>query len=982
MALTLQEQFRVGTNAITSGDMELLQKILLDPDTVTRKEQRTAAQKLGVKGGLLTTFVDLISDPTVWIAALMSRTFPTAAWLRGTVPNRMIGQAAEFSGISYVTRPIESFFRGTAVPRLNALALRRHAEVMKAGQGMFKHLSRPNWREEMPTVSLILEGQSPTGATQELRSVARDIRGTMDEMWGFLGRTQKIQGGFGDAQITRATAGAFHSPNVPRYLRDFLPHMPLTGAESIIEINGKDALRRMGRGKFRQALELRGVKPEDVWSATAVDSLASNFTRYQAFMGSVGHQINPRLFVRKRFGIPLESDLGRELFVTDLNTVLPQYVESVARTYSINAPISNFERTLLATPGRTVTNEPVIVQIINEGLDASGARFSRSPIKGTPHFRDVMLPGSTNAPMMSALQRLVRAVKGSSGDDEILFGNMFSTIGARVDSMRSALTGKQITQVDAALKSFERTASYRQRSNGITSFFYASTLGLNPFSAVQNLLQPILTTAPAIGIGSTLAGYRTLRSRLGQYATEVATQHRLLRGNKSVGATFRVNEAVQRAFVKTFPEIAEQGIKIDPRLFDIDEALLTVPRGMFGTRFFKDRDQFYKALLQPFTHTEMSNQIVTFFGAKQAMRRAVRDGTYVIPRGLSKTGIEELLNFDAGLIVNATQFRPGPGTRSVVQGILPSFMRQFTSFPTRLFNFFTESTVRGAMTNAQLEQARVLNLFAGGAKGRAAAQKLLGGGRNLGTISRSFLFGKIATTGARNAFGVDLGSSLGITGPFNVAPEGQPFAPLPLPPAPSMVYGVMSAASNRDMKPLQPLHLPFVGAIPWPRTLFPGGVAASRAARAFNQFRPDAGGFVDDNERLMYRGDTTDLVLSMLGIPLEDNRRTRQAVERMQANRMRIRQFRRSYATAATTLDTGEMTRLSSLYRERFPDMPALAVSGKDLRRYRHNAKIPMVQRLLETTSRASRPFVFDFEVDSDLLAPPEIPASFVTGLN
>ncbi|KKM73889.1 hypothetical protein LCGC14_1405980, partial [marine sediment metagenome] len=134
MALTLQEQFRVGTNAITSGDMELLQKILLDPDTVTRKEQRTAAQKLGVKGGLLTTFVDLISDPTVWIAALMSRTFPTAAWLRGTVPNRMIGQAAEFSGISYVTRPIESFFRGTAVPRLNALALRRHAEVMKAAQ--------------------------------------------------------------------------------------------------------------------------------------------------------------------------------------------------------------------------------------------------------------------------------------------------------------------------------------------------------------------------------------------------------------------------------------------------------------------------------------------------------------------------------------------------------------------------------------------------------------------------------------------------------------------------------------------------------------------------------------------------------------------------------------------------------------------------------------------------------------------------------
>ena len=935
MALTSEQQLAVGLNAITLGDMDLLSKILLDPDTVTREEQRTASQRLGVKGGLQSTFVDLISDPTVWIAALMSRTFPTAAWLRGSIPKRMIGNAAEFTGVSFVTRPIESFFRGTTVPRLNALALRRHAEVMKVGQGMFENFNRPRWAEEMPIVSLLLEGQNPAGATRELQQVATRIRGSMDSLWGVLKQTQKITGGFGDAEISRAVGRPFTGPNVPRHLRDFLPHIPITGQESLIEMDGVAALRRLGRGRFQQAMQLRGANPKDVWSPTATDSLASDFTRYQAFMGSVGHQINPRLFARKRFGIPLESNLGRELFVTDLNTILPKYVESVARTYSINAPISNFERSLLTTPGRRATNEPVIVQVINEGLSAAGARVSRAPIRGTPHFKEVVLPGSTNAPMTTALNRLVKALQGKAGDDEIIFGNLFSSIGAKMDTVRGAFTGKQFSEVDAALRSFERTASYRQKVNGITSFFYASTLGVNPFSAMQNLLQPVLTTAPAIGIGSTLAGYRVLRQRIPQYASEVARQNRLLRGNKSIGATFRLNESVQRAFQRVFPEIAEQGIKIDPRLFDIDEALLARPSGIFGTRHFRDRDQLYKALLQPFTHTEMSNQIITFFGAKQAMRRSIRDGSYRIPKGITEDGIEQLLNFDAGLVVNATQFRPGPGTRSVVQGVLPGPFRQFTSFPTRLLNFFTESTVRGAMTNAELETARVMEIFQGGEAGRLGAQKLfsLGTGRNLGTMARTFLFGKIAVTGARNALGIDLSSSLGVTSAFNVAPDGQPFAPLPIPPLPMAAYGVLSAAMTRDVKKLQPLHLPYIGSIPLPRTLVPGGVAESRLARAFNQFRPDVGGFVDDNERLMYRGDTTDLVLSMMGVPLDRNRRTRDAVERMQANRTRIRQFRRSYATAATSLDIKEMSRLSSMYAQRFPDMPPLAVSPKDLRR-------------------------------------------------
>lgn len=985
MALTLEQQYQTAMRAITRGDMDLMEKLLLDPDTVTIEEQRTVAEGLGVKGGLLRTFVNVISDPTIWIGLLMSRTFPVTAWLRGTIPKRYIGVANEFSGISAVTRPIEGFFRGTTIPKLNALALRRQAEVMQAGRRMFNDFNRPTWREDMPIVSLLLEGRNPTGATPELRKVATRIRSTMNDLWGFLAQTKKIEGGFSAGEIAPSTAVALFGGRKPRYLRDFLPHMPLMGRESVMNIDGVEALRHLGRGRFRQALELRGIKPEDVWRPSASYSLASDFTRYQAFVGSVGHQINPRLFARKRFGITLESELGRELFITDLNVLLPRYLESVARTYAINAPISQFERNLATTFVRDAsgatrelrpTDEPIITQIINVGLKSAGARKTVSTIKGTNIQREVILPGSYNTTSVSALQRLVRSIQGKAGDDELFFGNLYSSIGRRMDEMRSSMTGKQFNEMEAAVKAVERTGTFREKVNGITSFFYATTLGLNPFSTLQNLFQPVLTTAPAIGIGATLSGYRVLANRIPKYMREVVAEHKLLRGNRNVGVTFRMNEAVMRGFQKTFPELAQQGIRIDPRLFDIDESMLTqAGRGVFGTRLFKNRDQYYKMLLQPFTHAEMSNQIVTFYGARNAIRGMARTGQYLVPAKTSTAAFEEVLNFEAGLIVNATQFRPGPGSRSLVQGMLPSPLRQFTTFPTRFLNYFTESTVRGAMSMEELRQASIFHVLQGGRAGDFARRKFfsLGTGRNLGSLARSYVFSKIAVTGARDALGVDIGGSLGVVTPFNLAPEGQPFAPAPFPPLPSVVYNIFSATTTRDIKRLQPFEIPGIGPIPWPKTLIPGGVAATRAARAYNQFRPDMGGFVDENERLMMRGSTSDLVLSMMGIKLDKGRRTRDVVERVQANRRRVRQFRRAYATAAISLDLSEMGRLRQMYSERFPDMPVLDVSPKDLRRYRLNARIPTVQRMLNNMDRASRfRTSYDLaEYEPELLADP-----------
>lgn len=975
MALSMQQQLDLAMQALTTADVDLASKLLTDPDTVTIDEQRTVAEKMGLKGGFLAAAVNTFSDPVVWVAALMSRRFPTLSWLRGTIPQRFVGAATEFTGVSQYTRPIETFFRGGTIPRLTALKQLREGEVLNVGSRMFARFNaRPNWKEEMPIVSQILEGQSPAGATSELHALAKGIRADMDELWGFLRQTKKIQGGFEGEEIRPAKAGEFSSYEAPRYLRDYLPHIPLLGEDSIIHLSGEEALRKLGQHKVAQAMKAAGVSPREVWGPDESGRLTSDFTRYQGWLNATQGQIfNPRLFKRVREDIPLMSQTGQELFVTDLNVILEKYVHGVARTYAVNAPLSNTERALATVVREDGTRDipsadPIIVQIINRGLQETGVGLTRRPVAGMPGmYEEMVIPGTGSPLKRMALQSLVRNVAGKSDDGEILWNNLFSTIAAKFEGAASNATGKQKAEVARALSAMRWNNNYRSVMNGVASHFYASTLGLNPWSTIQNLLQPILTTAPSIGIGPTLAGFRELQKRLPAYARAVATEHAAMRTGVS-NPLHRINESAQRAFNQVFPELAQSGIRLDPRLFDLDPNLTST---IGQSRWFRNVDDFYKFLLQPFTHAELSNQATTFFGARHALKKAMATGEYEHPFGvdgkpLVGQALEKWLDFESGNVVQATQFRPGPGTRTLWQGRLPAPLRMFTSFPTRALSYMMESTVRGAMTQSQLEGANVL--------------ARMSGGRNWGTLARMVLYGRIAQNGMRDVLGVDISKAVGLTAPFTVAPPGQPFAPFPIPPVAGVAYGLVSAGMNRDLKELQPLALPGVGDVPIPKGLIPGGIALTKAIRAMNQWRPDMGGFVDENERLMYRGNTTDLIMSMMGIPSDKNRRVRDRLERVQSLRDKVRQFRRQYAVAMTNGDADSMATLQAQWAKAFPDWPALSISERDLKRYRHNAKVPMLQRMVTQMGQAGRYLEADiYDVDPDILAPPDLVSSLMT---
>lgn len=980
MALSITDQADLAIRSLTFGDIDLFSRVLTDPATVSPEDQRTAAQRLGFKGRFLESVVNVAADPTVWVAFLMSKRFPTLSWLTGAVPTRFVGATNnQFSGISMFTRPVETYFRGTTIPKLTALAQHREMEVMRVGGSMLEKLwQRPNWKEEMPLVTMLLEGQAPAAASPELRKVADEVRVGMEELWGMLARTKKISGGFGGEEITKARAMEWLPEQAPRHLRDYVPHIPLHADESLFVTTSKEAMTRLGMGKSGQVFQAFGIDPKQVWSVDAAGRLSSNFDRYQAMLNTVQGQVwSPHLFQRQRFNVPLQSQQGQELFVTDLNLILQKYIRSVAKTYSLNAPISDFERSLTATrlklpdgreDVRMANNDPLIVQIINEGLESTGHVFKQFKVAGTDHVVEQMVPQSGNAIALTALRDLTRSVRGLSDEGEILWGNLFSAAGRHFDEAVGPLRGKQYTEVDRAMRAMRRNQTARTLSDGITSYFYSTTLGLNGWSALQNLLQPIMTTGPAIGLGPTLSGMKEMSWRMKRYASEFGTEYRTMK-TIGQGANWfgQINEAAQRAFGRAFPELASSGIKPDPRLFDVNPKDVGEVPGRFG-KAFRSYDQFARFLLQPFTHAELANQASAFYGARKAIKDSMRAGLYEIPTKpagadrfvpLDAREMDQWVNFEAGNVVNATQFRPGPGGRTIWQNRMPSFMRMFTTFPLRMLSFMGESTIRGAMSDAELAQAGTMAKITGG--------------RNLGTLSRIYMYSRIAVEGAKNVLGVDLSGSLGLTTPLTVGPQGRTPAPFVLSPVATTAIGVVSAASNRDIKELQPMEIPGYGQIPVPRSLIPAGVATSRVARSLRQWRPDVGGFVDDQERLMYQGNESDLVLSMLGVPLDKGRRLRNDIERTDSIRQRARDIRRRYAVSNANYDVAGMRQTESEWNELFKGKVPFSVADSDVRRYHEAARTPVVQRMIETMG-SSGGYLHSqiYEVDPDLVGAPE----------
>jgi len=444
--------------------------------------------------------------------------------------------------------------------------------------------------------------------------------------------------------------------------------------------------------------------------------------------------------------------------------------------------------------------------------------------------------------------------------------------------------------------------SYLNVHGKVASYFYLSTLGLNPASAFQNLLQPIITTGPLVGFGNLWRAVGSTTKKLGAYFD---ARH---------GGMTDV-----QAMEKAFPEFIKSGLGPEPMSRAIlHDALssayhsasnIEVPGLNVGSKGWWESAK--KSMMVMFSSTERWNRLLSFEAGRI---KALRDG-------LSAPDALHL----GTQVVRATQFPAGPAQMPRILLKLPAAWRQFLYFPLRYAGFLAESTVMG-----------------GGNK------------RQWGTLARTVAASSIAYRAAREALGINIGQSL----MFGALPlpqfQNSPFYPLPItPPLLSIGGALANAVATGDTRQLG-------------RTaslLAPAGVQARRMWRSlhpkyarYSERTPDGKIPVyGDNQALVGHYTPMQLFMRSLGFQPTDVVAEREMSHYLLKHRDTIRDMRRQYVEAVVTGNIGEAQRLQDAFHSLYPSLGKITMKKSDIQAAQDRRFLTRVQRLLRTLPKEYR---------------------------
>lgn len=441
----------------------------------------------------------------------------------------------------------------------------------------------------------------------------------------------------------------------------------------------------------------------------------------------------------------------------------------------------------------------------------------------------------------------------------------------------------------------------------ISNYFYASTLGLNLGSATQNLLQPILTTAPFIGFGNTVRGMTKVIGKIPEYLR--------LRSNG-------LNEV--DALKKLFPNFVESGGELGALSTELAlrESADIAKGGLFGIR--STSGKLRDVLLAPFRNAELFNRLSTFEGAME--------------QGLANGMAHKDALLNATQAVNLTQLWAG-GASS------PSFMakwwgpfRQFLTFPGKMAGFALGSVVPTYSSGGW--------------------QLGIGGGFDPGVLGRAMLYSATAYEVAKEFSDADLSRSL-LFGGLPLPQEQSVLSPLPvLPPIVSLGAGAVQDLVTGDPKNVKRgLAL-----------LVPGGMQMAKLSQSYAPMmaRLLGRGYADTEKTLpdgrvpMYdsKGNLVgyktsfDLFLSNIGIPGKllgpDGSAKVQEIEKYFLNhRETMREMRRGYIDAVTE---GDHVAAEKLQTQHLADYGSeIEIRPQDWEAAQYNQYIPRLERIVKT---------------------------------
>ncbi len=445
---------------------------------------------------------------------------------------------------------------------------------------------------------------------------------------------------------------------------------------------------------------------------------------------------------------------------------------------------------------------------------------------------------------------------------------------------------------------------YLGMNSKIASHFYFSTLGFNPSSAFQNLLQPLITTMPLTGPGNYFNGVREVMSRFtrkGGYLEQV----------------IQGKVPHEQAIEKVFPEFFKSGLGPEPmsKLLIQEARDMVHTAGMAVPSHLKPGSKAWleglkKASMAMFTQSERFNRLTSFHAG---LGKAVKDG--LGPEGAGKF---------AAWVVRQTQFPSGPGQMPRMLLNLPAPMRQFMYFPIRYLGFLANSTRLG-----------------GGIK------------RNWGTLARSTAY-SAATAKLLGGAGVDVSHSLMMGALPLPAYQKSPFFPFPVvPPLLSVAGGVAQAAFTGETEPLgQAASL-----------LVPFGVPARRAIRTlhpkyarYKERGPDGRIPVyGKNKSLVGRFTPTQLFMRSVGLKPSDVVGEQQLTRYLLKHRDEIREMRRDYVEAMVEGNAEEAQRVNAAFQSMYPELGPIQLKKSDVTAAKDRRELTRIQRLIRTLPRQHR---------------------------
>lgn len=965
------------------GDMSAAWRSMFQPGELTPSERDGFLKKHGLDKGPYAAVFRTLTNPLLIISLALSHKFPVPIAQNLFKLSKSVGSLTSRFPVLGRLSSMQGLFRGTSVPddlskivsdlhdfrSRHNLALGNALRTFEARAGRL-----PNQREQV-MVSAWLDGlhkplkgfQGKNGTIRvgsgstttilpevgvlmpnlegrmggPLLRLARDLRKSLDDTWtevfsdvksrkrllDAINRQKKA--GFGD-DVTDAMAEFLKDP---KKIPDYFPRRALQSEEDfqklIKSLTDPASAKRFAKSAERKSL--RWATPEvrkrqfqmtpDLEDLKLVDDLVDKGARgrmegvvksrliHKARVAGLG---STALNAAKRMNLAqLKENYPRAMGATEAGKFADVMAEHLPKQYSLKLMpvLSSYNQTLAGTYAWTIKGGGETMMKHLDELRALGKA-------GSPHAkaRADMLE-NTYIPQAMGRGTFRNALRAQMWEQSNL------QMAAWMQNPKfEAVLGKALTKtLREGMESSRGAFSLMNMQRKVASYFYLSTLGLNPASALKNTLQLVLTTGPTIGFRTTAAGLERAFRKSHKYFS-------LRLGPRGM--------AHEDALRKAFPDFAKTGLVAAPIT---DEAVVNSLQNAYGIaslhsgKVARTTDKIQRAMMAMFTASETTVRVASF---EAGMMHAARSGL----RGDAAIAFSRKL-------VEQTQFLTGDvNTPFLLIGRSP-LVRQLTQFPLRMLEFVSSTAMTLGSGAVNPKTGKPMNIL----------------GRNPGTLAR-LLMGSVLAKELGDAMDVDMGDAL-IGGALPTFSTRGPFAPFPIVPPTFQVVGSfakgLATEDFSDLAKSTPLLVP--GGVGFARAagLLPPGVPGSQYGQKAAQFldrpyadytRPGPDGRIPVyTSKGVLRGyyRTWELVRFGLGVRGGDIEREQQLLTTLLKNRDQIRQARVQYLDQRFKNDATGANLTATQFKQRFGfDLP---ISGRDMEAMQARKKVTRLEQVVRT---------------------------------